>query len=65
MKPLRVLARRRRESAAREPKAAAYESALQSARLQIYREHEEHRMRRQAEQAVALQSAPRSGPGTD
>lgn len=38
-------------------KAEAYESALQSARLQIYRLHDEHRTRRQAEQAVALQEA--------
>lgn len=40
-----------------EQKAAAYDSAIQSARLQLYREQEEHRMRRQTEQAVAMQAA--------
>lgn len=38
-------------------KAAAYESSIQAARLEIYREQEQHRLRRLEEQAVAVQEA--------
>ena len=44
-------------------KAEAYEAALSSARLQIYRLHDEHRTRRQAEQAMALQEARERAQG--